>query len=296
MRFAPTLDEFSAMRPLAHHTQSRKSMSDVIERPLTFIRASSLSELFDCAHRWEGKQLLGMRGPRSAPAQLGTAVHAGTALFDAGRLPGGEVLTVDQAASAVVDAIYRPEEDVDWGDTAPSSAERIALALHTKYCLDIAPKQTYLGVEVKCERLELPELGIALTGTNDRVRITPQGYGITDIKTGGRAVGANGKVETQKHEMQLGVYELLAEHAMDIAIKAPAQIVGLNSGKTPTTQRVGLGEVKNARKALVGVDGLPGALEQASRILATGDFPANPSSFLCSPKYCPRFATCRFHA
>lgn len=271
-------------------------MSSVIERPLTFIRASSLSELFDCAHRWEGKQLLGMRGPRSAPAQLGTAVHAGTAMFDAGRLPGGEVLTVDQAASAVVDSIQRPEEEVDWGDTPKAQAERIALALHTKYCHDVAPLQTYLGVEVKCERLDLPELGIALGGTNDRIRITPKGYGIADLKTGGRAVGTDGKAETQKHAMQLGVYELLAEHAMSIAITAPAQIIGLNTGKTPTTQRVGFGEVKNARAALVGSEGQPGLLEQAARTIASGDFPGNPSSFLCSPKFCPRFATCRFHA
>jgi hypothetical protein len=94
-------------------------MNAVVERPLTFIRASSLSELFDCAHRWEGKHLLGMRSPRSAPAQLGTAVHAGTARFDAARLPGGTPITADDAAGAVVDAIYRPEEAVDWADSSP---------------------------------------------------------------------------------------------------------------------------------------------------------------------------------
>lgn len=269
-------------------------MTDVIERPLTFIRASSLSELFDCAHRWEGKHLLGMRMARSAPAQLGTAVHAGTAVFDASRLPGATPVTADDAAGAVVDAIQRPEEDVDWGDTPRSQAERIALALHTKYCHDVAPNQTYLGVEVKCEALEIADLGIVLTGTNDRVRITPAGYGITDLKTGGRAVDASGKAETQKHAIQLGVYELLAEHAMGVVIKAPAQVIGLNTGKTPATQRVGFGEVKNARGALLGAPGQPGFLEQAAKTIASGDFPGNPSSFLCSPKFCPRHSTCRF--
>lgn len=272
------------------------SQPATIERPLVFIRASSLSELFDCSHRWEGKQLLGMRGPRSAPAQLGTAVHAGTALFDSSRMKPGEALTVDQAASAVVDAIHRPEEEVEWLDMSANSAEKIALALHTKYCLDIAPKQKYLGVEVNCERLELPELGIALTGTNDRVRIGASGYGITDLKTGKRAVGSNGKAETKKHEMQLGIYELLAEHAMGIQINEPAQVVGMNTGPTPATQRIGLGEVKNARSVLVGTEEHPGALQQAAQIIASGSFPANPSSYLCSAKYCPRYATCRYHA
>lgn len=270
--------------------------TSVIERPLTFIRASSLSTLFDCAHRFEGEQLLGMRKARSAPAQLGTAVHAGTAVFDASRLPGAAPMSIDDAASAVVDSIYHPEEDVAWTDMPASCAEKIALALHTKYCADVAPTQTYLGVEVKCERLELPDLGIALTGTTDRIRITSGGRnGIVDLKTGKRAVGADGKPETKKHAMQLGVYELLAEHASGVSITAPAQIVGMNTGETPATQRVGVGEVRDARAALVGTSELPGFLQQAARIVQSGDFPANPNSFLCSPKFCSRWNSCRFH-
>lgn len=266
-------------------------------RELIAIRASSLAELFDCAHRWEGKHLLGITGPTGGAAQLGTAVHAGTAAFDASRLPGGNPLSIDDAAGAVVDAIQNPERDVDWGDTNKREAERIALSLHTRYCLEVAPKQQYLGVEVKCERLELPELGIALTGTNDRVRITPVNtYGISDLKTGKRAVGTNGKAETTKHALQLGVYELLAEHAMGIPIAAPAQVIGLNTGNTPATQRIGTGEVRNARDLLLGQEGEPGYLELAAQIVRRGEFPANPSSFLCSAKYCPRHATCRHRA
>ncbi len=267
------------------------------ESPLVFIRASSLSELFDCAHRWEGKHLLGITGPTGGAAQLGTAVHAGTARFDASRLPGGDPMTADAAAGAVVDAIYKPEKDVDWGDTSKREAERIALALHSRYCADVAPKQRYLGVEVTCEKLELPDLGIALTGTNDRVRITADGKtGITDLKTGKRAVGTNGRAEVAKHALQLGVYELLASHAMGIPIDAPAQVIGMNTGNTPATQRIGTGEVQNARDLLLGRDGEPGALELAAEIIRAGVFPANPSSFLCSPKYCPRFGSCRHHA
>lgn len=267
-----------------------------VAKPLIAIRASSLAELFDCAHRWEGKHLLGITSPTGGAAQLGTAVHAGTAAFDVSRLPGAAPVSIDDAAGAVVDAIQNPERDVDWGDTAPRVAERIALALHTRYCAEIAPHQTYLGVEVHCERLELPELGIALTGTNDRVRVTPKGNGISDLKTGKRAVGSTGKAETTKHALQLGVYELLAEHAMGIPIHAPAQVIGLNTGTTAATQRIGTGEVRNARALLLGQEGEPGYLEMAAQILRAGDFPANPSSYLCSRRYCPRFATCRHRA
>lgn len=264
------------------------------QRELVFIRASSLAELFDCPARWEAKYILGMRGPRSAAAQLGTAVHAGTAVFDASRLPGGSPVSADDAAGALVDAIHKPEEEVDWDDTAPNDVERIALALHTKYCNDIAPRQVYRGVEVKCEKLELPELGIALTGTTDRVRETPSGLGISDLKTGKTAVGADGKANTQGHGTQLGVYELLAEHAMGLHITAPAQIVGMNTGKTPAAQRVATGEVPDARAVLIGTEEQPGLLEHASRLIHSGAFYGNSKSWLCSEKYCPAHSTCRF--
>lgn len=270
------------------------SASATAERPLVFIRASSLAELFDCPARWEAKYIKGLRGPRSAPAQLGTAVHAGTAVFDSSRLPGGSPVSADDAAGALVDAIHHPEEDVDWEDTNPNDVERIALALHTKYCADIAPAQTYRGVEITCEKLELPELGLALTGTTDRVRETPAGLGITDLKTGGKAVGVDGRAVTQGHGVQLGVYELLAEHAMGLTITAPAQIVGMNTGKTAAAQRVGTGEVPDARAALVGSEEQPGLLEHASRLVHSGAFYGNPKSFLCSAKYCPAHPTCRF--
>lgn len=260
-----------------------------------YIRASSLGELFDCPARWAAKYIDGRTMPRSAAAQLGTAVHAGTAIFDASRLPGAQPVSADDAAEAVVQAIARPEEDVDWDETSPNEAERIALALHTKYCEVIAPRQHYVGVEIKCEKLELPELGIVLTGTTDRVRrVGGGGNGVTDLKTGGKAVGVDGRAVTQGHGIQLGVYELLAEHAMGIPITEPAEIVGMQTGKTPSAQRVGTGEVRNARDALVGTPEEPGLLEHASKLLQSGAFYGNSRSFLCSAKFCPAHSTCRF--
>ena len=132
------------------------------------IRASSLPELFDCPARWEAKHLCGRRLPRSAAAQLGTAVHAGAAVFDVQRILGSPI-TPDDAAGEVVDAIHHPKEDVDWGEDSPREAERIALALHGLYCRNIAPARNYVAVEATCERLEITDLGLALTGTTDRI-------------------------------------------------------------------------------------------------------------------------------
>ena len=257
------------------------------------IRASSLGELFDCPARFEAKHILGMRLPSSGAAQLGTAIHASTAVFDASTLAGSGI-TVDESAAAAVDALHKPETDVDWEDSSPQEAEPIAIALHKKYCTEIAPAQEYAAVEVKCESLEITDLGIALTGTTDRVRKVGDGYGIADIKTGKTAVGADGTVKTQGHAFQLGVYELLAERASGIPISAPAQIIGLNTAKTDKAQRVGSGEILGARDVLIGDGTTPGVLESASRLIHSGAFFGNPKSMLCSEKYCPRFKVCQF--
>lgn len=236
-----------------------------------------------------------MRLPTSGAAQLGTAVHASTALFD-GAVLAGNPITADDAAGAAVDAIHNPEVDVLWDDDLkPTSAEAIALSLHKRYCADIAPAQTYAGVEVTCERLEISDLGLALTGTTDRVRITRDGeVGIADIKTGATAVSAAGAVNVAGHVAQLGVYELLASQVLGRPVTAPAQVIGMQTGKTAKAQRIACADIEGASHALVGADGCPGVLQFAAGMLKSGLFFGNPRSILCSAKYCPAYHTCRF--
>lgn len=149
------------------------------------LRASSLSDLFDCPARWAAKHLYGRRLPKSGVAQLGTAVHVGTALYDNSVLHDSAPLSVADCEGEVVDTIWRPEEDIDWGDSSPKAAEPVALALHRLYCERVAPRFQYVAVEATCEDLALPELGITLTGTTDRVFQDDVGdFGIADIKTG----------------------------------------------------------------------------------------------------------------
>lgn len=258
------------------------------------IRASSIGELFDCPARWEAKYLRGMRLPTSGAAQVGTAVHKGTAAFDQAKIDGNPIKP-DEAVGVVADAIHKPEGDVEWDeDLSKREAEGIATALHTKYCNTIAPTQEYAAVEVQCTSLEIEDLAIALTGTTDRVRRVGDGYGIADLKTGKTAVRADGHVETAGHAMQQGVYELMAERAAGLPITEPALIVGLQTGKTEKAQRVATAEVHGAREMLIGEPDAPGVLELASRVIHSGAFPGNPRSMLCSAKYCPAYMSCRF--
>lgn len=258
----------------------------------TRVRASSLAELFDCPARWASKHLEGKRLPMSSKAALGKAIHASTGAFDAARVLGSPI-TADEAAAAAVDSLHRPDEDVDWDEDSPQKAEGIALALHRKYCKDIAPAQEYAAVEAKCESLVISDLDIELTGTIDRVYRAEDGsLGISDIKTGKTAVDARGTVKTQGHGLQLATYELLAEVAIQRPIEAPARVIGMQTGVTEKAQRIAIGEITSPRDALIGTPEAPGALQHAARFIQSGLFYGNPRSQLCGEKYCPAYATC----
>lgn len=257
------------------------------------IRASSLPHLFDCPARWAAIHLENRRMPSNGKAILGKAVHASTAVFDQAVIDGAGI-TIDEAAAAAVDAIHRPEEEVDWEEETPNEAEKIALSLHGKYCSEIAPKQSYRAVEVKCDRLDITDLGIALTGTTDRVRETEDGFSICDLKTGKAAVGSDGQVKTSGHAYQMGVYELLAAQAGGLPITGAAQIIGMNTAKTPAAQRLGTGEIVGARDVLLGDGESPGVLEMAAHLIHGGNFWGNPKSMLCHGRYCPVHSTCKF--
>lgn len=260
------------------------------------LRASSWGGLMDCALSWSKTHLEGMTRPSGPAAHLGTAVHAGTAVYDTARMNGQPIRPAD-AACYVVDALRNPEYPVDWSGEqhlTPKTAERIALALYSKYCADIAPHQDYAAVEMRCDDLPIEfdnGVVIVLTGTLDRIRRTPAGLGIVDLKSGACRVNSDGEVKASTDGPQLGQYELLATHTTAQPITAPAQIVGLN---TRGQLNVGVAELHDCRQILVG-DGFPGYLELAAQMLGTGLFPPNPKSTLCNPKYCANYERCPYH-
>lgn len=260
--------------------------------PIT-IRASSWSDLFDCPARWAARQLEGKSLPSSGPAILGTALHASTAAFDQSRVDGSG-LTVTDAVGVLVDHLKNPEQPVDWGESSPRHAEQIGVRLHVRYCREWSPRYEWQSVEMQCEPLdiEVNDVTIRLTGRMDRARVRSggKGAGIVDLKSGARAVSKDGRAETKGHKLQIAVYELLAEHN-GIDITETGEIVGL---KTKGDPAIGRAEVSGTRQALLGSEHAPGAIEHAAQMLKSGTFIGNPRSALCSAKYCPAFAGCRW--
>jgi hypothetical protein len=273
------------------------------------LRSSGIWEWLDCPQRAFNRQIEGMKLPSTAPAIIGTAVHASTAEFDRSRLDENEArwLSCDDTAEIVEEVLSNPTEEVNWGGVTKERAKAIGIGCHSRYCFDVAPLQFYTHVEAELTEMPIDiELGdgriirINLTGTLDRVREiateyelpdgTPQfkvAYGISDVKTGGRALSQS----PGRHKAQLGVYELLAEHSLDLKITLPGQILAL---QTSANYDAAIKEVPNCTGALVGNEHQKGVLHHIAAMLATGDFFGNASSFMCSEKYCPAWDWCLF--
>lgn len=264
---------------------------------VTRVRASSWAGLFDCAYRWEGIHLLGMRTTVGLRAALGTAIHAGTAAYDQSRIDHTGI-TINDAAGVLVDKLHDPENEFNPAadDLTMHDAERIGISLLVKYCNLITPKYDFVAVEMETNPLDI-DCGsgviVRLTGTMDRARIrkSQHGVGIADIKSGATAVH-NKVANTKGHGPQVGTYELLYEHTTGQQITDEAEIIGL---KTTGTPEIGTGAIRNAKRVMVGTDDQPGLIEFAAEMFKSGRFFPNPKSLLCSDKYCPRHSKCFFH-
>lgn len=267
-----------------------------MNEPSITIRASSWAGLFDCAYRWEGIHLLKMRNTVGLRAALGTAIHAGSAVFDQARI-SGDTVTVDDAAGVLVDKLRDPENEYDPNkdELTKQEAEKIGIGLLSSYCTYWSPTYNFVAVEMETKPLDIDCGGgttIRLTGTMDRARIkkSTNGIGIADLKSGSSAV-QKGVAVTKGHGAQVGTYELLFEHTTGEPITSEAEIIGLNTkGKAV----IATGTISNAKRIMTGDQDNPGLIEFAADMFRTGRFYPNPKSLLCSEKYCPRWKTCHF--
>lgn len=262
------------------------------------VRASSWSSLFDCAYRFEGIHLLGLKNVVGLRAALGTAIHAGTAVFDLARI-SHDAISADDAGGVLVDKLRDPENEFDPArdDLTVLEAERIGLTLLTKYCHEVSPHYDFVAVEMETRPLDINCGGgivVRLTGTMDRARIRRGSggkVGIADLKSGSAAV-QKGAAVTKGHSPQIGTYEMLYEHTTGEPITDDAEIIGL---KTKGTAEIATAPIKGAKRVMVGTETQPGLIEFAVEMFKTGRFYPNPKSLLCSEKYCPRYQQCHFH-
>lgn len=267
------------------------------ERRVFSARASSIADLFDCAHRWEGAHVLGMTKPAGLRAQLGTALHASTAAFDKGRLPGATPISIDDAADVFDETLANPDREVDLrqDELTMREARTIGLILNSRYCHDVSPRFTFKSVEQQLQPVDIDCGGgmfVRLTGTMDRARVaeTSGGIVIPDVKSGSRVV-SDGQAVIKGRSPQVGTYQLLYEQQVG-HLTIGGQIIALHTGGKAA---VAVSPVFDAKRVMIGTEDYPGLIEHAATMFRTGLFPPNPQSVLCSEKFCARWASCQFH-
>lgn len=258
------------------------------------IRASSLSELFDCPARWEAKHVLNMNKTTSGSARLGTAWHEATACYDIAKINGKkDEQTLDYALYVFEKVIEEErEQEVIWDDGEKESVMSAGSWLVKEYVSQWADKIQYVEIETTHSAIELNDIGLRITGTTDAIVKDSSGsYCVLDKKSGANAVSASGEVEWRKHWMQLGVYEILAGQRMDI--NGAPMVLGGQVAKTEKGRRMSIVQLpESPRSRLLGSEEMPGVLHKAAKILNSGNFHGNPNSYLCSKKYCPRHDIC----
>jgi hypothetical protein len=268
------------------------------------IRCSTLSRYSDCPRRTiastnraviEAAGFKLRRLGRGIGAAIGTA-QAATWKFclaekaATGLLPPLSVATDHTTQSLADELAGEVEFDGPSGVTHNArDAQLQSLAITGAYYRVIAPTIEPILVE---QRLEAEiEPGIILSGQPDLICREPNR--VRDLKTGARRPGS--------HAPQLGGYSLLARtHGLDIesaAIDFVQRVAVRKPQPDPVSHPVPIAPAETAAASII--KHIAGDLAtfrngDPERRILPGDpwaFMANPSSMLCSPKYCPAFGT-----
>lgn len=270
--------------------------------PEATVRASSLGDLLDCAHRWEAKHILGMQGRTYGAAWLGSSIHFATAEYDS----HFRDMTIADAVATFADHLLQPgklglADGVSWTDISPHEASAIGAGLVSRYCQDWSPRDATVSVEHTLQPRTVSvgtpygAIDITFTGTMDRTRTVTSAPGLVrvrDVKTGKRAV-VDGVAVTKGHAAQVALYQFLAkgDPGIEDMVHEVPEILGMSTAKRG---EIALAEIHNAQEQLLGTAEQPGLIEYAALYLRTGLFPPNPRSMLCSESYCPRWGSCKY--
>ncbi len=271
------------------------------------IRASSLSSYADCPRRAAARLFkddvlaagFALRElPNGIGAAVGTAVHRAAAVMldekaRTGVLPPADIATdaaIDSLREAAAGGMTYDRESPGLNDAEQQSA-RMVRAYRSAVAPDIQP----LIVEERIEAEVTPTL--TLSGQADVIAREPGR--VIDLKTGKRLGNHNG---------QIGAYSLLArsiglevkEATIDFIQRVPVK----KPQPDPVRQRHDILQVETAAANILRT------MEADLRMFREGDFGrrlspgdpwsflANPSSKLCSAKWCPAHGTdfCHEHA
>lgn len=275
----------------------------------TVIRASSLPGYSDCSRRWAARTLhaelkeagydVGEHKMTSIGASVGTGVHGGAAMLLIEKMNNGNVSdsVITQAGDfAISELSEKSKEGVLWDKATENmnDAQKQTLRMLTAYRLGVMPNINPVAVERRLEA-DLGD-GFMLSGQSDLQTLQPGD--IRDTKTGTIArmhfaqIGSYSLLARTRHK-ELPVTELHVDFIPRVSMKKPQP--------APIVEEYDQSVAEHAAQATI--DHIKTAVAEFRRRVTSGDAPpenaflANPSSMLCSAKWCPAHGTnfCREH-
>jgi hypothetical protein len=270
----------------------------------TIIRCSTLPRYGDCARRviaTTRRKEMEAAGYKLRPVRIGisavkgTSVHSGAGIplqekARTGKLPPPSVAT-DAAVETLHDQLrHEVQYDGPRGLThSPREAERQVVAMTLAYYRVVAPQVDPIHVE---ERFEAEvEPGLILSGQPDVIAREPNA--VRDLKSGARPPSS--------FAAQIGGYSLLARSnhlQIELGRIDYVRHVAVNKPQPdPVTLEVPIGVAETAASSIlkhIAGDLATFRYGDPERRILPGDpwaFVANPTSMLCSPKYCPAFGS-----
>lgn len=272
----------------------------------TIIRASGLPGYPDCQRRWAAKTIsreieaAGFklnRTPTSIGASVGTAVHGGAAFTLAEKLKSGELgnqTEAEQRAISELGEAAAGETLMDEVTPNINAAEKQVVQMLRLYRFAIAP--SIIPVAVEQRLMANVGDGFVISGQSDVQVMQPDL--IRDLKTGRHS---------RQHYAQVGTYSLLARTARpDIPVKGVCvDYIPRVAASKPTPEPVTsfYDQATAEQAAFNTIRHMKADVTEFRRRVSEGGEPpqhvflANPSSMLCSPKWCPAFGTnfCKEH-
>jgi hypothetical protein len=273
----------------------------------TIIRAAALSGYPDCNRRGAARlfrpeiEAAGYRlrqTSRGVGSAIGTSVHVAAKVTLEEKAKTGSLPPASVGTDAALDELHEQfsggEILFDHSTTSRNEATRQVLTMSRTYRSIVAPRVEPILIEERLEAEVMP--GVILSGAPDLVAREPGA--IRDLKTGAR--------RPTSVAPQIGAYSLLARtHQIDIqeaSIDFVQRVRHTRPQPDPTSvsMQVALAETAATRILAHINDDLNTFRhgDHAKNILP-GDawsFVANPSSTLCSEKYCPCWGVTGSHS
>jgi PD-(D/E)XK nuclease superfamily len=267
----------------------------------TVIRASSLPGYSDCGRRWAASTLrkelaeagydLNVTLRISVGASVGTGVHGGAAHMLLEKMNTGDLGNAQEAVDFGISEFEAHSKDgILWDDVTQNAndAQQQVRRMVQVYRATIAQEITPVAVERRLEAAVGD--GFVLSGQSDLQVLNPGQ--IRDTKTG---------KTMRAHYAQVGSYSMLARTAHKefpvngLVVDFIPRVNLKKPQPLPISEHYDQVTAENAAQAAI--DHIRIAVGEFRRRVQEGDAPpehaflANPSSLLCSPKYCGAWGT-----